>query len=155
MKLPTAGPSGGVRRMGKDAHWQVTIERIAPGRFLASNGCGAQIAIGSGSGADFMPAELLLAAICGCTSIDVDTLISRRAEPDSFCVQADAKKVKDEKGASQLTDITVTFRIAFPGGEGGDDARALLPDAVRQSHDRLCTVGRTIEAGTPITARIA
>jgi putative redox protein len=141
--------------MGEHTHWQVTIERIAQGRFLASNGRGAQIIVGSGNGADFMPAELLLAAIGGCTSIDVDILTSRRAEPDSFCVQAGAGKTKDEKGASKLTDITVTFRIAFPGGEGGDGARALLPDAVRQSHDRLCTVGRTVEVGTPITARIA
>jgi putative redox protein len=30
----------------------------------------------------------------------------------------------------------------------------VLPEAVRQSHDRLCSVGRTVEIGTPITARI-
>ena len=48
----------------------------------------------------------------------------------------------------------VTFRIRFPGGEDGDKARALLPDAVRKSHDRLCTVSRTVELGTPIADRI-
>jgi putative redox protein len=154
MKLHATGPSGGVERVGEDAHWQVTIERIARGRFVASNGRGAQIAVGSGNGADFMPAELLLAALSGCTSIDVDIITSRRAEPDSFFVQASAEKVKDEKGVSKLTNITVTFRIAFPRGEGGDCARALLSDVVRQSHYRLCTVGRTIEVVTPVTARI-
>jgi hypothetical protein len=29
-----------------------------------------------------------------------------------------------------------------------------LPDVVAKSHDRLCTVGRTVEVGTPITTRI-
>ena len=48
----------------------------------------------------------------------------------------------------------MTFRIAFPPGEQGDKARELLPDAVRKSHDRLCTVTRTVELGTPIATRI-
>jgi putative redox protein len=48
----------------------------------------------------------------------------------------------------------VTFRVAFPAGEAGDAARAVLPDIVRQSHDRLCTVSRTIELGTPVSTRI-
>jgi putative redox protein len=30
----------------------------------------------------------------------------------------------------------------------------VLPDVVKKSHDRLCTVSRTIEIGTPITTRI-
>jgi putative redox protein len=152
MKLTT--PPRGVGRTDEHARSQVTIERISRGRFRASNGRGAQITVGSGDATDFTPAELLLAALGGCTSIDVYTLTSRRAEPDSFSVQVGAEKLKDERGANRLTNVTVTFRMAFPGGQAGDGARALLPDAVQQSHDRLCTVGRTIELGTPITARL-
>ena len=44
----------------------------------------------------------------------------------------------------------MTFRVAFPDGEGGDKARAIMPDAVRQSHERYCAVSRTVELGTPI-----
>ena len=29
-----------------------------------------------------------------------------------------------------------------------------MPDVVKKSHDRLCTVGRTIELRTPIGTRI-
>ena len=83
----------------------------------------------------------------------MDILTSRRAEPDSFVVVVDAQKVRDEAG-NRLTDLQVTFRIAFPDGEQGDKARALLPDAARKSHDRLCTVSRTVELGTPIATRI-
>jgi len=134
-------------------HRQVTIERTASGRFTARNERGGQLSLGGSGGTDFTPTELLLAAIGSCTAIDVDILTSRRAEPESFEVLIDADKVRDEAG-NHLTGIAVTFRIAFPGTDQGDAARAVLPDVVRKSHDRLCTVGRTVEIGTPIIARV-
>ena len=135
-------------------HRAVTVERTGPGVFTVTNTRGGQIRFGTGSGTEFTPTELLLAAIGGCTAIDVDILTSRRAEPDSFQVRAEADKIRDARG-NRLTGIEITFAIAFPAGGPGDDARAILPDAVKKSHDRLCTVGRTVEIGTPITTTIA
>ena len=135
------------------AHRGVRLERIENSRYTAINDRGGQITIGRGDGTDFTPVDLLLAAIGSCTAIDVDILTSRRAEPDKFEILVDAEKVRDE-GGNHLTDLLVTFRIAFPDGEQGDKARALLPDAVKKSHDRLCTVSRTVELGTPIATRI-
>jgi putative redox protein len=134
-------------------HRSVTVERTSSGRFSLTNDRGGKITIGSGDDADFTPTELLLAAIGGCTAIDVDIFTSRRAEPDRFEVVADGKKVRDAQG-NRLADIAVTFDISFPEGEHGDAARTLLPDAVQKSHDRLCTVGRTVELGTPVSTRI-
>jgi putative redox protein len=139
--------------MTAGTHRRVSIERIANGKYTVTNDRGGQITISTGEGADFSPVELLLTAIGGCTAADVDVLTSRRAEPDTFQVEVGAEKIKDDNG-NHLTDITVTFRIAFPEGEDGDKARAVLPDAVRLSHDRFCTVSRTVELGTPITPRI-
>ena len=135
------------------AHRSIRLERIENSRYVVTNDRGGQISIGKGEGTDFTPVDLLLAGIGGCTAIDVDILTSRRAEPDAFEVLVDAEKVRDAAG-NRLTDIVVTFRIRFPDGEPGDAARALLPDAVRKSHDRLCTVSRTVELGTPIGTRI-
>ena len=135
--------------MTEDSHRRATISRVANGRYTVTNERGGTITVGSGDGTEFAPVELLLTAIGTCTAIDVDILTSRRAEPDSFAVEVDAEKVRDSAG-NHLTDITVTFRITFPAGEGGDRARALLPDAVKRSHDRLCTVSRTVELGTPV-----
>lgn len=139
--------------MSEDTHREVALERIANSKYTVTNARGGQITIGSGPGTDFSPVELLLAAIAGCTAIDVDILTSRRAEPDSFQVTCGAEKIRDS-GGNHLTDINVTFRVAFPAGEGGDNARAIMPDVVRKSHDRLCTVSRTVELGTPVTPHI-
>ncbi|MYS51784.1 OsmC family peroxiredoxin, partial [Streptomyces sp. SID6013] len=46
------------------------------------------------------------------------------------------------------------FAVTFPDGEGAERARAILPRAVRTSHDRLCTVSRTVEVGTPVTTTV-
>jgi putative redox protein len=135
------------------AHRSIRLERTEIGRYLATNDRGGQISMGKGDGTDFTPVDPLLAGIGGCTAIDVDFLTSRRAEPEKFEIIVDADKVRDQAG-NHLTDIVVTFRVTFGEGEGGDKARMLLPDAVRKSHDRLCTVSRTVELGTPIVNRI-
>ena len=139
--------------MASDPHRTVTITRTSPGRFSAVNGRGGTLDFGTGDVDDFTPVELLLAAIGGCTAVDVDVFTTRRAEPESFVVQVGGDKVRDE-GGNRLEELTVTFRLKFPEGEGGDAARALLPEAVQRSHDRLCTVSRTVELGTPVTTRI-
>ena len=135
------------------AHRAVTIDRIAAGTFTVTNDRGGRITIGTGGDADFTPVELLLAAIGGCTSVDVDILTSRRAEPEAFRVAVEAEKVRDDRG-NHLADVEVTFQVEFPAGERGDAARILLPDAIRRSHDRLCTVSRTVELGAPVHFRV-
>jgi putative redox protein len=136
-----------------NTHRNVSVERTSSGRFTVGNVRGGQITIGTGDDADFTPTELLLAAIGGCTAIDVDIFTTRRSEPDRFVVAAEGEKIRDGNG-NRLTDLVVTFDLAFPDGEAGDAARALLPDAVQRSHDRLCTVGRTVELGTRIGTKI-
>ncbi|HEY3882308.1 MAG TPA: OsmC family protein [Trebonia sp.] len=139
--------------MAQDGHRQVSIARDAAGQYTVTNERGGTISVGTGAHGEFTPVELLLAAIGSCTSVDVDVLTSRRAEPDAFTVEVAAEKVRDA-GGSHLADIAVRFHVSFPEGEGGDAARALLPGAVRRSHDSLCTVSRTVELGTPVTAEI-
>jgi putative redox protein len=132
------------------SHRSLTVERVAPGTFAAVNDRGGRMVFGAEG---FSPVDLLMAAIGGCTAIDVDILTSRRAEPDSFLITVDADKVRDD-GGNHLVNIEVTYRITFPAGADGDKARAILPDVVRKSHDRLCTVSRTVELPTPVATRI-
>ena len=131
----------------------ISVTRTSAGRYTAANGRGGTIDLGTGDVTDFTPVELLLAAIGGCTAVDVDIFTTRRAEPDSFVVDVSGNKVRDEDG-NRMEGLSVTFRVSFPDGEGGDAARALLPEAVQRSHERLCSVSRTVELGTPVDTRI-
>lgn len=140
--------------MTQDTHRQVSITRDAASQYTVTNERGGTISVGTGSQGEFTPVELLLAAIGACTAIDVDVVTSRRAEPTEFTIEVGAEKARDLDG-SHLKDITVTFHVSFPEGEGGEAARNLLPDAVRRSHDSLCTVSRTVELGTPVATTIA
>jgi putative redox protein len=139
--------------MAQDTHRQVSIARDAAGKYTVTNVRGGTIPVGTGSDGEFTPVELMLAAIGACTGVDVDILTSRRAEPAEFTIEVGAEKIRDALG-SRLTDIAVTFHVAFPDGAGGDAARELLPGAVRRSHDSLCTVSKTVELGTPVTSKV-
>jgi putative redox protein len=136
----------------KPKHRHVSLRREETGRYLITNARGGTLTVG-GSDDDFTAVELLLSAIAACSSIDVDYVTGRRAQPDAFDVDVDAQKTADERG-NHLEDIVMTFKVRFPDGDAGDAARRLLPDIVRKSHERLCTVSRTIMLGTDITARI-
>jgi putative redox protein len=138
----------------EDTSRTVRIERLGDGNYVATNGRGGTINFSSGGHQDFSPVELLLAAIGGCTGIDTDVATSRHAEPTEFTITVAGNKNWDELG-SRMTDLAVTFQVSFPEGAEGDAARAILPRAVKLSHDRLCTVSRTVEIGTPITSTIS
>lgn len=130
----------------------ITLTRQGRGRYVATNAAGVRLEFGEDDD-QFSAVELLLAALGGCTGIDVDYLTSRRAEPEHFEIVVSAEKVSDDDG-NRLEDVRVAFRLAFPDGEDGDRAREVLPVAVQRSHDRLCTVGRALELPTPVTAVI-
>ena len=136
-----------------DSRRSISVTRTSAGRYTAANGRGGTLDFGTGAVKDFTPVELFLAAIGGCTAVDVDLFTTRRAEPDSFVVEVGGNKVRDE-GGNRMEELSVTFRVRFPDDEGGDAARALLPEAVNRSHDRLCTVSRTVELGTAVDTRI-
>jgi putative redox protein len=130
----------------------VEIERLSLGRYRATNVRGGTVTIGGGSDTEFTPVELLLAALGGCGAADVDYITSKRAEPESFRVTVTGDKIRDDDG-NRMTNLAVTFRVTFP--PDADAAREMLPRAIAQSHDRLCTVSRTVQLGTPVEDRIA
>ncbi|MZE70055.1 OsmC family protein [Streptomyces sp. SID5789] len=144
--------------MSENSKRSVVVERTSSGRFVAVNARGESISFGTSPDSDqatgFTPVELLLAAIGGCTAVDVDAATGRHADPTAFSVTVSGDKISDELG-NHMTNLQVAFTVAFPDVEGAERARAILPRAVKASHDRLCTVSRTVELGTPVTATVA
>ncbi len=128
----------------------IELTKIGEGRFKATNRRGGVLPIGSGDDPDFSPVELLLAALAGCSAIDVDLITGKRVAATSFDVRAEGHKIRDDEG-TRMVDLRVTVDIDWPEGADGDRARAMLPGALRQVRDRICTVTRTVQVATPVT----
>src|SRR5687768_10766688 len=130
--------------MADDPTRSIRFRRLEKGRYEATNRRGGSLVFGSSVDGDpaFTPVELLLTAIAGCTAVDVDFIVSKRAEPLTFDVTMTAEKIRDALG-NHLSDLVVRFDVAFPAGDDGDAAREVMPAAIQRSHDSLCTVSRT------------
>ncbi len=136
-----------------DSLRSVSLTRVGPGAFRLTNAAGGTLDVGV-TETDFTPVELLLAALAGCAAINVEELTGRRAEPTRFDVVAEGHKVRDETGG-RMTDLRLLFETVFPEGAAGDAARASLPRFVQQTHDRICTVSRTVGLGTDVAYVVA
>lgn len=144
--------------MSDDPRRAVSLTRLETGVYRATNAAGATLEFGSAIGdADvshlFSPVELLLAAIGGCSAVDVDVVTGRRSAPERFEMTVEGNKVRDDDG-SRMHDLAMTFHVTFPDGPDGDAARKILPQAVRTSTERTCTVSRTVEHASPIEVRV-
>jgi putative redox protein len=128
----------------------VDLTMMGAGRFKATNRRAGVLPIGSGEDPDFTPVELLLASLAACGAIDLELVTRKRAPFETFAARATAHKVRDDQG-SHLVSIEVTFEVTFPPGDAGDQARAVVPRTLQQIEDRLCTVGRTVTLGEPVS----
>lgn len=137
-----------------DTSRSVDLTRQGKARYVATNRRGGSIEVGEGDDDAFSPIELLLTAIAACTAMDVDYIVGKRAEAESGRIRSSGHKVRDEAG-NHLVDLEVVFDLRYPEGAGGDAARAALPTALQRSNDRLCTVSRTVQIGTPVRATLA
>jgi len=136
--------------MADDTLRSIEMTRTGKGRFEATNSRGERLVVGEGG---FSPIELLLTAIAGCSAMDVDYITGKRTEPTRFEVSMSGHKVRDDNG-NRLVDLLLSFHVEFDDDEDGRTATERVPGAVQMSHDRLCTVSRTVEVGTPIRTRV-
>lgn len=126
----------------------VSIERVGLKHYRATGVNGATLDFGQGEGM-LSPIELLLAAIAGCSSVDIDVVTSRKSEPENFTVTSSGIR-QNEDGAVRLDDIQVNFNVTFPDTEYGDKAACMVDRLIKLSHDKDCTVSRTVEHETKV-----
>lgn len=128
----------------------IALTKIGNARFKATNARGGETFMGvGGEDPDFTPVELLLAAIAGCSALDVEAITQKRSASTGFDVSAQGTKVRDENG-NHMTGLRVSFDVTFPDGPEGDAAREFLPRAIAMSRDRLCSVSRTVQLGEDV-----
>ena len=97
-----------------------------------------------GTGAALTPKELLAAAACGCTGMDVIALLRKHKQPvEDFEIEAD---VATSAGGNPVVfdGMTLTYRLGGPV----DPARAL--EAVTLSQTKYCGVGAMLAKAFPI-----
>lgn len=133
---------------------KVTVTRKSEGRYVATNARGGQVRLGSGADDDFTPVELLLAAIGGCSSVDVDLVTSRRDEPQQFEVVVSGQRMVDETGGNRLDPVTLDFAVHFRDTDEGREAAGLVKRLVKLSRDKECTVARTVASSTQVTFKV-
>lgn len=132
---------------------EVNIERLEARKYKATSlESGASLEFGQGEGL-LTPVELLLAAIAGCSSIDVDVATTRRSEPEKFEVKASGYKVTEDS-ASRMEDIHLGFDLKFPDTEEGRKAAGMIQRIIKLSHDKYCTVSRTVELGAAVQSEV-
>src|SRR4026209_957495 len=108
----------------------VDLVRTGKARFTASNVRGGTIEIGDGVEDDaFTPIELLLATLGGCSGLDLDAILGKRAEFEFLGITARADKARDDNG-THLVNIQIPFDAEFPEGDAGQSARDFLPKAM-------------------------
>jgi putative redox protein len=119
----------------------VRLRHETGARFVATTGSGHEVAIDNDAGDTApRPTELVLAAIAGCTALDVvDILAKKRQVVDAYSVEVSG--TQREKPPHVFTDIPVVHVV-----EGNVEAAAVAR-AIELSATKYCTVSNQIAAG--------
>jgi putative redox protein len=97
----------------------------------------------------FRPTQLLLAAVGGCTAIDIIMILKKqRQEIESFEVEVDGEKEKVEE-YSLFRDIVLHYKLK------GKIDRDKAERAIQLSLDKYCSVSKTLEPTARITFRLS
>src|SRR5580704_10532843 len=89
------------------------------------------------------PMELVLMALCGCTSVDVVSILHKKREPlTALTVSAVAEQAAEPPRV--FTHIQLTYHIG-----GGVSAKA-AEDAVALSKNKYCSVSKMLEKAATI-----
>jgi putative redox protein len=126
--------------------FEITLRGLGGQVVEATGGTGGRVVMGpKGTPESFTPVELLLAAIAGCSGIDLSAV----AEPAGVEVEGFELQVRGVKplGVNRLSHITVTYVV--PEAEP-DAAQALVGEV-----SELCTVALTVAEGCPVEHALA
>jgi putative redox protein len=120
---------------------QVRLRHEGGMRFVARSGSGHDIAIDNATGnTGPRPTDLLLAAIAGCTAMDVvDILAKKRQVVDGYAVNVTG--TQREKAPNVFTDITVLHIVE------GDVETEAVRRSIELSATKYCTVSAQVAAG--------
>lgn len=127
---------------------EITVRRVGTGTFELRTADGQVVRIGEGG---CSPTELLLAAVAASIGADIDAVVSRRAEPTGFEVEASADAVRGTNG-NTLDNLELRVRLGLPSDSSG--AAALAPRAAQYSMERTSAVAKVLQTQTSISMKL-
>ena len=120
-------------------------------RWTARNDRGAEVRIAAaddeGAQPSFTPVELLLAAMGGCGGLVVDRT-ARTVEHDGLRIVVESMSGPEDEG--RVGRIRVSYEMELPAGD--EQAAEKFARGVQLTHERYCTVSRTVEHGAAVQA---
>ncbi|MEM6109176.1 OsmC family protein [Mycobacterium sp. 050272] len=131
---------------------ELWVERTGTRRYTGHSSRGAQVLVGSEDVEGvFTPGELLKIALAACSGMSSDQPLARRLGDDYHAVvRVSGDADRDEEVYPLLSE---TLELDLSGLS--DDDRERLAVVVNRAIDLVCTVGRTLKAGTTVTFEIA
>lgn len=133
------------------AHTDLWVQRTGIRRYTGKSSRGAEVLIGSQDVEGvFTPGELLKIALAACTGMSSDRPLARRLGDDydaTIRVSGDADR--DNEVYPHLDEV-----LEVDLSELDPAAAQRLLVVVERAVDQVCTVGRTLKAGTSVDLRI-
>ena len=93
------------------------------------------------------PMQLVLSALCGCTAVDVASILQKKREPfTGLTVSATAEQAPEPPRV--FTRISLTYKVA------GKVAAKAMEDAVNLSKNKYCSISKMLEKSAAIEFEI-
>lgn len=126
---------------------ELWAERTGTRAYTGRNNRGGEVLIASqGVPGAFTPGELLKIALAGCTGLSADFTLSRRLG-DAFDATVRVSGDADRENEF-YPELNESFELDL--SELDEETRQRLLVAAQRSIDKVCTVGRTLKAGTVV-----
>ncbi|WP_072802320.1 OsmC family protein [Rhodococcoides yunnanense] len=135
----------------ENAPTDLWVERTGTRRYTGKSSRGAEVLIGSESVEGvFTPGELLKIALAACSGMSSDTPLSRRLGDNyDATVRVSGTADRDNETYPDLHEV-----LELDLSELDADAQQRLLTVVERAIDKVCTVGRTLKAGTKVSLDI-
>lgn len=131
---------------------ELWVERTGVRRYTGRSSRGAEVLVGSADVEGvFTPGELLKIALAACTGMSTDHPLARRLGDDyDATVRVSGDADRDNEVYPELHEV-----LELDLSELDEAAQERLITVARRSVDQVCTVGRTLKAGTVVKLDIS
>lgn len=130
---------------------ELWVERTGTRRYTGRSSRGAEVLVGSdGVEGVFTPGELLKIALAACSGMSSDFPLSRRLGDNYDATIKVAGAADRENEVYPLLEEELVLDLS----ELDTEAQQRLIALVERSIDKVCTVGRTLKAGTKVSLTI-